>query len=381
MAIREKCLYCGEPVSQNGYCTACRLNQGFLRKAFNTSEYHYNVALDRARSRDLSGAIDSLKMSLRYNKMNIRSRNLFGLVLYEMGEVVPALSQWVISMNYQPERNPAVRYLKELRDDPKELEHASDMAREFNQALEHAKQHSLDLAQIALRKAVSINHNFIKGHLLMALIYQEQGRKGMARKCLSRVLTLDRTNITALRYLREMGETEQTQSINRQVRRMTALVKDLATFAVFDDTDASRNRCDLSAMAMAAADVTRSQYGEKGDLLRLDVGEHITVTGDSEAMGDMLIELMDNAMKFAETWAQVTITEQNGRVCIVAANDTKLPDGPVDQAMDRFTRLDNARDLPGVGLGLSHVKEIVRFHTGRVNAKVVDGVFTLTVNL
>jgi tetratricopeptide (TPR) repeat protein len=83
------------------------------------------------------------------------------------------------------------------------------MAREFNQALEHAKQHSLDLAQIALRKAVSINHNFIKGHLLMALIYQEQGRKGMARKCLSRVLTLDRTNITALRYLREMGETEE----------------------------------------------------------------------------------------------------------------------------------------------------------------------------
>ena len=209
MAIRQKCLYCGEPVSQNGYCTACRLNQDFLRKAFNTSKYHYNIALDKARSRDLSGAVDSLKMSLRYNKMNVNSRNLLGLVLYEMGEVVPALSQWVISMNYQPERNPAVRYLKELRDDPKELERASDMAREFNQALEHAKQHSLDLAQIALRKAVSINHNFIKGHLLMALIYMEQGRKGMARKCLSRVLTLDRTNIMAQRYLLEMGDTKE----------------------------------------------------------------------------------------------------------------------------------------------------------------------------
>ncbi|MBR0146586.1 MAG: hypothetical protein IJM25_08015 [Eubacterium sp.] len=209
MAIRQKCLYCGQPVSQNGYCTSCRLNQEFLRKAFNTSEYHYNAALDRARSHDLSGAVDSLKMSLRYNKMNLRSRNLLGLVLYEMGEVVPALSQWVISMNYQPERNPAVRYLKELRDDPKELERASDAAREFNQALEHAKQHSLDLAQIALRKAVSINRHFIKGHLLMALIYMEQGRKGMARKCLSRVLTLDRTNITAQRYLREMGDSEE----------------------------------------------------------------------------------------------------------------------------------------------------------------------------
>ncbi len=209
MAIRDKCLYCGQPVSQNGYCTSCKLSQRFLQKAFNTSDYHYNIGLERARIHDLSGAVDSLRMSLRYNKMNIRARNLLGLVLYEMGEIVPALSQWVISMNYKPEQNPAVRYLKELRDDPKELERASDVAREFNQGLEHANQHSFDLALIALRKAVSINKNFIKGHLLMALIYQEQGRSGMAKRSLTRVLALDRTNLTAQRYLREMGESEE----------------------------------------------------------------------------------------------------------------------------------------------------------------------------
>ena len=180
---------------------------------------------------------------------------------------------------------------------------------------------------------------------------------------------------------REMGETGQTQSINRQVRRMTALVKDLATFAVFDEKDLSRGQCDLSALAMAAADEVRAWYGDRGDRLQLDAGEHITVTGDSEALGDMLTELADNAVKFAGTWARLTVTRENGRVRVVAANDTGLPDGPADQAMDRFTRLDNARDLPGAGLGLSRVKEIVRFHNGRVNARVVDGVFTLTVNL
>ena len=209
MAIRDKCLYCGQPVSQNGYCTSCKLSRKFLQKAFNTSDYHYNIGLDRAKIHDLSGAVDSLRMSLRYNKMNIRARNLLGLVLYEMGEVVPALSQWVISMNYKAEQNPAVHYLKVIRDDPKELERASDVAREFNQALEHSAQHSFDLALIALRKAVSINKNFIKGHLLMALIYIEQDRKGMARKSLSRVLSIDRTNLTAQRYLRDMGESEE----------------------------------------------------------------------------------------------------------------------------------------------------------------------------
>lgn len=209
MAIREKCLYCGEPVSQNGYCTSCKLSQAFLKRAFNTSNYHYNIGLEKARIHDLSGAIESLKTSLRYNKMNISCRNLLGLVYYEMGETVPALSQWVLSVNYQAEQNPAVRYLKEVRDDPKELERASEVAREFNQALEHAKQHSFDLAQIALRKAVSMNRNFVKGHLLMALIYSEQGRMGMAKKCLTKVLSIDRTNLTAQRYLREMGESEE----------------------------------------------------------------------------------------------------------------------------------------------------------------------------
>ncbi len=209
MAIRQKCLYCGQPVSQNGYCTSCKLNQDFLRKAFNTSNYHYNIGLEKAEIHDLSGAVESLKTSLRYNKMNISSRNLLGLVYYEMGETVPALSQWVLSVNYQPEDNPAVRYLKEVRDDPKELERITEVAREFNQALEHAHQHSLDLALIALRKALSLNKNLIKGHLLMALIYVEQNRIGMAKKCLTKVLALDRTNLTAQRYLREMGESEE----------------------------------------------------------------------------------------------------------------------------------------------------------------------------
>ncbi len=210
MAIRQKCLYCGEPVSTNGYCTSCRLSQSFLRKAMNTSAYHYNIGLERAKARDLSGAVESLLASLRYNKMNIRSRNLLGLVYYEMGEVVPALGQWVMSVNYQVEKNPAVRYLKEVRDDVKGLERASQAAREFNQALEHARQHSFDLAVIPLKKAVSLNHNFVKAHLLMALIYIEQKRKGLAKKHLSKVLSVDRTNVMAQRILREMGEKEET---------------------------------------------------------------------------------------------------------------------------------------------------------------------------
>ncbi len=55
------------------------------------SNYWYNDGLKRANIRDLTGAITSLKKSLQYNRDNIASRNLLGLVYYGRGDVVEAL--------------------------------------------------------------------------------------------------------------------------------------------------------------------------------------------------------------------------------------------------------------------------------------------------
>ena len=85
------------------------------KKIMQTSNAYYNQALSRAGVRDLSGAVESLKKSLRFNKKNIQARNLLGLVYFEMGETVSALSEWVISKNFKPENNIAGEYL-----DPKE---------------------------------------------------------------------------------------------------------------------------------------------------------------------------------------------------------------------------------------------------------------------
>ena len=75
------------------------------------------------------------------------------------------------------------------------------------------------------------------------------------------------------------------------------------------------------------------------------------------------------------------VAEADGHSVIIASNDTNLPDGTLDQVFDRFTRLDNARDLPGAGLGLSHVKEIVQAHNGRAGAKAANGEFILRISL
>lgn len=96
--------------------------------------------------RDLSGAIESLRTSLRFYKMNIDARNLLGLVYFETGEVVEALTEWVISKNYQPRDNAASRYLNEIQNNPSRLDTINQTIKKYNQALLYCRQDSRDLA-------------------------------------------------------------------------------------------------------------------------------------------------------------------------------------------------------------------------------------------
>ena len=101
------CMNCGAFLADKDldYCPRCGCNVLIQKKVDYLSRHYYNMGLEKASVRDLSGAISCLKQSLIYNKHNIQARNLLGLVYFETGEVVSALSEWVISKNLQPTRN------------------------------------------------------------------------------------------------------------------------------------------------------------------------------------------------------------------------------------------------------------------------------------
>lgn len=203
------CPHCGAQVRKNGYCSECYLPLSMLKKAQNTSNYYYNIGYDRASARDLSGAIESLLQALRYNKRNVPTRNLLGLIYYEMGEAVQAMSEWVMSINYQQENNLATKYLKELKKDPARLESVDQLARKFNMAIQYAHSEDYDLSILQLKSALSDNPHFVKGYLLLALLYIGTDNYEKARVTLRRVLKIDKANSLAVHYLREMGDTEE----------------------------------------------------------------------------------------------------------------------------------------------------------------------------
>ena len=124
----------------------------YVRKTRVIANSYYNMGLERARLRDLSGAAECLKKSLHFNKYQTDARNLLGLIYYEVGEVGDALVQWVISMNLQPQENRADYYLGEIQRKKGSLDTERHMIRRFNQALVYAQNGSEDLAILQLVK-------------------------------------------------------------------------------------------------------------------------------------------------------------------------------------------------------------------------------------
>ena len=156
------CMNCGAFLVDKDldYCPKCGCNVLIQKKVDYLSRQYYNRGLEKASVRDLSGAIDCLKQSLIYNKHNIQARNLLGLVYFETGEVVAALSEWVISKN------------------------------------------------------------LIKGYHLLALVQMKEREYNKARKTLRKAARIDKTNTTTLRFLREIDEqTGVSTRLERQNKR------------------------------------------------------------------------------------------------------------------------------------------------------------------
>ena len=201
-----ECYNCGIILEQEKVCPNCGADLRIYRKFVGISNYLYNRALEKAKTRDLSGAIADLRLSLQYNKVNTNARNLLGLVYYEMGEGVSAVREWMISKGYQAEENRASYYLEKTKKDPAEKEKINQLARKYNQVVAYCNQDSLDLAVIELKKILSGNAQFVKGWQLLALIYIHNSELDLARKALRKAEAIDAGNPVTARYLKEVAE-------------------------------------------------------------------------------------------------------------------------------------------------------------------------------
>ena len=223
------CYQCGCNLSEHDFCTNCGADVALYKKIIYISNRFYNEGLERANVRDLTGAITSLRQSLKFNKDNVEARNLLGLVYFETGEVVAALSEWVISKNLRPKKNIADDYIDMIQTNQNRLDTINQTIKKYNQALTYCNQDSLDLAVIQLKKVLSLNPRFIRAHQLLALLYINNEEWDKARRELTKCSEIDTNNTVTQRYLKEVDEMllpeEGVKPSSRKKQRSEDVVK------------------------------------------------------------------------------------------------------------------------------------------------------------
>jgi heavy metal sensor kinase len=174
-----------------------------------------------------------------------------------------------------------------------------------------------------------------------------------------------------------------------QVERLIALTRPLLTLAQF-----AGDRQPLHLTRMALEPMLKDLIGELEVLaedrritLTLDAHPIPPVLGDEGWLRHMMINLLDNALRYTPAGGAVTVwVGRVGDQAGIAVRDTGPGVAPehLPHLFERFYRAESARDREsgGVGLGLAIVKEIVQAHGGdvRVDSEVGKGtVFTVTL--
>ena len=125
------------------------------------------------------------------------------LFIFETGEAVSALSEWIISKNIMPEHNIASEYIAKLQAEPAKLDMINQTIKKSTARSNAAREGNEDVAAIQLKKILSQNPKLIKGYHLLALIHIKKEEYEKARKILKKAARIDKTNSTTLRFLKK----------------------------------------------------------------------------------------------------------------------------------------------------------------------------------
>ena len=197
-----KCYKCGSFLYDGEFCSTCGADVTVYREIVLKSNDFYNSALEYARDRNLSKAIEHLKLSLKLYKGNINAHNLLGLVYFEKGEYTLGFAHWIISKNIQPENNLANLFLDQIQEDKVYFDSLNANIKKYNKAISYVEQESYDLAEIQLKKILNDNTaHMVKAYQLSALLRIRKKKYAAARKILERAQAIDAGDPTTIAYM------------------------------------------------------------------------------------------------------------------------------------------------------------------------------------
>ncbi len=129
---------------------------------------------------------------------------------------------------------------------------------------------------------------------------------------------------------------------------------------------------DLAGIARSVADLYEPLAEEAGMTLAV-TAEPVLVTGNRELLGQVVANLVDNALKYGRPAAGggrveiVVARDGNDAVLSIADEGPGVAEADRGRVLDRFVRLEASRSRPGSGLGLSLAAAVARLHGGTLS--------------
>lgn len=192
------------------------------------------------------------------------------------------------------------------------------------------------------------------------------------------------TSISGFAELMKSGVVAQkdvmdfSQSIYDEAQRLIHMVEDIIRLSELDETELHRETgpIDLCDFCRREVERMRPEADRRGVTLSLQ-GEAATVQGNAQILGELVYNLLDNAIKYNKPQGSVTVTVTPGKRVRLRVEDTGIgiPKESQSRVFERFYRVDKSRsdDVSGTGLGLSIVKHAAQFHRARVELQSTEG--------
>jgi two-component system phosphate regulon sensor histidine kinase PhoR len=161
------------------------------------------------------------------------------------------------------------------------------------------------------------------------------------------------------------------ETIIRESDRLVRLSADLLDLSRVESRPVAKEPTDLAELTREVSDRFVAQAREAGIVMSVELPEHLVAPSDSDEIAQVLVNLIDNAIKYTPRDGNVWIRASDHPTELVfSVTDTGIGILRQDLArlFERFYRADKARSRAsgGTGLGLAIVKHIVERHGGRV---------------
>lgn len=169
---------------------------------------------------------------------------------------------------------------------------------------------------------------------------------------------------------------EDTLSVLRlSTHRLRRLAEDISAISRAEEgtLDFTQGPIPASTIARAAARTAHDRFTTAGVVLQIELGTNAQVLADPDRIGQVLTNLLDNALRHTPPGGTVGITCSLDRPWVqyvVTDNGPGIPPEHLSHVFERFYRSDSARTRAhgGSGIGLSIAKAIVEAHGGQITA-------------